>query len=53
MKYKYRHDNKKYETCGIKHKDWDCFLEYKHFKDHLIEQKCSFYNCSNSQNIWD
>ena len=27
-KYKYGHDNKKFETCGIKCKDCECCLEY-------------------------
>ena len=31
---------KKYETCEIKYKDCDCFLEYTNFEDHLIEHKC-------------
>ena len=31
---------KKYETCGIKYKYCDCFIEYKNFKDDLIEYKC-------------
>ena len=28
----YGQDDKKCETCGIKYKYWDCFLEYTHFK---------------------
>ena len=28
IKCKYRHDNKKSETCGIKYKYCDCFLDY-------------------------
>ena len=39
-KGKYVHDDKKCETCGIKHKYCDCFLEYKSFKDNLTECKC-------------
>ena len=31
---------KKCETCGIKYKYCDCFLEYMNFKDDLIEYKC-------------
>ena len=31
---------KKYENCIIKYKYYDCFLEYIHFKDNLIEYKC-------------
>ena len=32
-----RHDDKKFETCGIKDKSCDCFLEYIIFGDNLIE----------------
>ena len=28
---------KKCETCGIRYKHGDCFLEYANFKDDLIE----------------
>ena len=34
IKGKYRHGNKKCETCGIKYKYCDCFLEYMNFKDY-------------------
>ena len=34
------HDNKKCETCRIKYKYCDCFLEYANFKDDLIEYEC-------------
>ena len=34
------HDDKKCETCGIKDKYCDCFLEYTNFKDDLIKYKC-------------
>ena len=37
IKCKYEHDNKKCDTCGIKYKNCDCFLEYTNFKDDLIE----------------
>ena len=40
IKFKYRHEDKKCETCGIKYKYCDCFLKYKTFKDDLIECKC-------------
>ena len=40
IKCKYRHEYKKYETCQIKYKDCDCFLECTNFKDDLIEYKC-------------
>ena len=36
-KCKYGHDDKKCETCGIKYKYCDCFLEYTNFKNDLIE----------------
>ena len=29
-----------YETCGIKYKDYDCFLEYRNIKDDLKGYKC-------------
>ena len=35
-----RYDDKKCETCRIKYKYLDCFLEYTNFKDDLIEYKC-------------
>ena len=37
-------DDKKCETCGIKCKFCDCFLECTNFKDDLIEYKCSCCN---------
>ena len=40
IKCKYEHDDKKCETCGIKYKYYDCFLEYSNFKHGLIECKC-------------
>ena len=40
IKCKFGHDDKKCETCGIKYKDCDCFLEYMNYKDGLIEYKC-------------
>ena len=44
IKCKLKHDDKKCETCRIKYKYCDCFLEYTNFKDDLIEYKC----CSKS-----
>ena len=44
IKCKFGHNDKKCETCGIKYKYCDCFLEYTHFKDDLIEHK---YLCGN------
>ena len=37
-------DNKKCETCGIKYKDCECYLEYTNVKDDLIVYK--FLCCS-------
>ena len=36
-KFKYKHNNKKCETCGIKYCDY--FVEYTKVKDDLIECK--------------
>ena len=51
IKCKFGHNDKKCETCGIKYKYCDCFLEYTHFKDDLIEHKCL---CGNklSTKVW-
>ena len=35
-KIKYKYDEKKIETCGVKY----CFLEYTNFKANLTEYKC-------------
>ena len=35
----YRHDNKKYETWGVKYKDCKCCLEYAIVKNSVIEYK--------------
>ena len=40
IKCKCRHDDKKCETCGIKYKYCDCFLEYASFKDGLNTDVC-------------
>ena len=40
IKCKYGCDDKKFETCEIKYKCCDCFLQYTNFKDDLIESKC-------------
>ena len=37
IKCKFGHNDKKCETCGVKYKYCDCFLEYVNFKDDLIE----------------
>ena len=39
IKCKLEHDDKICHTCGIKYKYCHCFLEYKNFKDDLIEYK--------------
>ena len=39
IKCKFEHNEKKCETCGIKYKYCNCFLEYTNFKDNLIEEK--------------
>ena len=39
VKCKFGDDDKKCETCAIKCKYCDCFLEYRNFKDNLIEYK--------------
>ena len=36
IKFKFGHDDKKSETCMIKYKYCDYFLEYINFKDDLI-----------------
>ena len=52
IKCKYGHEDKKCETCGIKYKYCNCFLEYKHFEDDLVEYKCSLCN-KNCQRKFD
>ena len=37
IKCKFRHNGKKCKTCWIKYKYCNCFVEYTHFKDRLIE----------------
>ena len=44
IKCKCGHNDKKWETCEIKYKYCDCFLEYINFKDDLIGYKCSCCN---------
>ena len=44
IKCKYRQEDKKCETCKVKYKNCDFFLEYTNFKDDLIECKCLCYN---------
>ena len=45
-------DNKKCESCGIKYKDCECFLEYTSFKDNSIAYKCLSCN-KNHQKRFD
>ena len=40
IKCKFGHNDKKCETCRIKYKCCNCFLEYTNFKVDLIEYKC-------------
>ena len=40
IKIRYRHNNKKWETCGTTYEVFDCFLAYINFKDASIEYKC-------------
>ena len=44
IKCKYRHDNKKWKTCGIKYKDCKCCLDYTNVKNDLILYKCLYCN---------
>ena len=39
VKFKYRHDDRKCQTCRIKYRHYDCFFEYAKIKDDLIEYK--------------
>ena len=39
IKYRYGHNDKKWETCGIKYKYCDSFVEYINLKGDLIEYK--------------
>ena len=52
IKFQYKHNNKKYESCKIKFKDCDYFLEYTNFKNDLIEYKC-FCSNKNYQKTFD
>ena len=40
IKCKSGHNNEKCKTHGIKYKDCERYLEYKSYKDDLIEHKC-------------
>ena len=52
IKCKYVLDENKCETCEIKYKYCNCFLEYADFKDELIEYKCLCCN-KNRQHQFD
>ena len=39
IKCKYGHNDKKCETCGVKYKNYDCFLEYTNFTNDKDYQK--------------
>ena len=52
IKCKFGDDDKKCETCGIRYKYCNCFLEYKTLKDDLIEYKCLYCN-KNYQHKFD
>ena len=52
IKCKFERDYTKCETCWIKYKYCDCFLEYANFKDDLVEYKCLCFN-KKYQHIYD
>ena len=52
IKCKFGNFDKKCETCRIKYKYCNCFLEYTYFKDDLIEYKCLCCN-NNYQQTFD
>ena len=39
IKCKFGHNDQKCETCGVKYKYCDCFLEYTNFKNNLIDYR--------------
>ena len=44
IKFKYGHDDKKCEYCGIKYNNFEYFLEYTSITDDLIECICVCLN---------
>ena len=52
IKFKFRHNDEMCETCRIKYKYCDCFLQYTNFKDDLIKYKCLCCN-KNYQHKFD
>ena len=51
IRRKYRHNDKKCETCRITYKLCDCFLEYTNFIDDFIETRRLCCN-KNYQQVW-
>ena len=51
IKCKYGHNDERCETCRIKYKYCNCFLEYKYFKENLIEYKCLCCNKNSKQKL--
>ena len=51
IKCEFGHNDKTCETCGIKYKYYNCFLEYINFEDDLIEQKCLCCNKNYQHNF--
>ena len=49
IKYKFRQNDKKYKTCGIKYKYWNYFLQCTIFKDDVIKYKCLYCNHDNKK----
>ena len=49
IKCKYRHDDKKCETCGTKYEYF--WVEYTNLKDELMEYKCLYCNKNYQQNF--
>ena len=52
IKCTFGYNDRKCETCRIKYKYCNCFLEYTNFKDDLIEYKCLYCN-KNYQHKFD
>ena len=51
-KCKLRHDDEKCKTYTSKYKYCDCFLDYRNFKDDLIEHKSLCCNKKLSTQVW-
>ena len=50
-KFKHGHDYEKCETCWIKYKDCECFLEYTNFYDGLKEYRCLCRNKNHQKKL--